>query len=307
MRRRQRLPSGAPPRFALIGAAGYVAPRHMDAIAANGYELVAALDPHDSVGVIDRYAPEAAFFTEFERFDRHLDKLRREGRGVDYVAVCSPNYLHDAHARLGLRLGADVICEKPLVLNARNARGLREAEGAYGRRVWCVLQARLHPEAERLRAFVAAREGRAHVVRIDYVTPRGRWYDYSWKSAADKSGGVATNIGIHLFDLVLANFGMPSAVEVRARTPRTCAGVLACPRGTVEFRLSVDARHLPDGHRGRRRVFEVDGEAFDLSGGFDELHRETYRRVVAGEGFGIADALPAIELAERIRATPAAA
>ena len=293
----------APPRFALIGAAGYVAPRHMDAIAANGYELVAALDPHDSVGIIDRYAPEAAFFTEFERFDRHLEKLRREGRGVNYVAVCSPNYLHDAHARFGLRLGADVICEKPLVLNARNARGLQEAEAAYGRRVWCVLQARLHAEAERLRTALATATAR-HVVRIDYITPRGRWYDYSWKSDPEKSGGVATNIGIHLLDLVLAHFGEASRIEVRTRTPRTCAGTFTCARAAVEFRLSVDAADLPRGHEGRRRVFEVDGEAFDLSGGFDELHRETYRRLVAGEGFGIAAALPAIELAERIRRAP---
>ena len=291
-------------RFALLGAAGYIAPRHMDAIAANGYELVAAFDPFDSVGVIDRYAPEAAFFTEFERFDRHLEKLRREGRGVHYVAICSPNYLHDAHARFGLRLGADVICEKPLVLNARNALSLQEAESSYGQRLWCVLQARLHPESQRLRTFVVNSDRAAHVVNIDYVTPRGRWYDYSWKSATEKSGGVATNIGIHLFDLVLSNFGSPKHILIRERTTRTCAGALVCDNADVTFRLSVDAGDLPKGFEGRRRVFEVDGEAFDLSGGFEDLHRETYRGVVEGRGFGIADALPAIELVEQIRNAP---
>lgn len=286
-------------RFALVGAAGYVAPRHLAAISALGHELVAAFDPHDSVGVLDAYAPAAAFFTEYERFDRHLELLRRRGVGIDYLAVCSPNYLHDAHCRLGLRLGADVVCEKPLTLNVRNAHALQDLERQTGRRVWCVLQARLHAEAQRLGALVArAAPDRRFEVEIDYVTPRGRWYDYSWKGDPERSGGVATNIGVHLFDLACAHFGAADAVALEAATPRSCAGTLRCARADVRFALSVG--EPGDVARPRRREFRVDGEAFDLTGGFEDLHRASYAEVLAGRGFGIAESLPALAIVEQI-------
>jgi len=292
-------------RFALIGAAGYIAPRHMDAIKQLGHGLVAAYDPFDSVGVIDRYAPDAAFFTEFERFDRHLEKLKRKGEGVDYVTVCSPNYLHDAHARFGLRLGADVICEKPLVLHERNATGLLEAEAESGQAVYCILQARLHPEAARLHEHIKLlnRSSRPQV-NIDYITPRGTWYDYSWKGNESKSGGVATNIGVHLFDLTLSNFGEFKSIHIDEREPRFCTGLLILDRADVRFKLSVNHEILPDGSVGRRRVFNVDGEAFDLSGGFEDLHVKSYASILQGEGYRVADAIPAIRLVQAIREVP---
>ena len=292
------------PRFALLGAAGYIAPRHLDAIRHVGGELVAAHDPHDSVGVLDRYAPEAAFFTEYERFDRHLDKLRRAGRGVDYLAVCSPNHLHDAHCRLGLRLGASVVCEKPATLNPWNLDALAELEVESPGRVWCVLQSRLHPSFARLRELGA--DGRAHRVRIAYVTPRGPWYRYSWKGDPERSGGVVANIGIHLFDALLTCFGRVVECATRELGVERAAGTLTLarpggPPTEVEWLLSVRAADLPDAADGPHRRFEVDGEPIDFSSGFEELHRASYERILAGEGFGLADARPAVALVSELR------
>lgn len=292
--------------FALTGAAGYVAPRHLQAIRDTGNRLVAAVDPHDSVGILDQYFPEAAFFTEVERFDRHLEKLRRgpeEGR-VHALSVCSPNHLHDAHIRLALRIGADAICEKPLVLNPWNLDVLEELEAEYGRRVWTVLQLRLHPDLVALRQRLQAGPQRRHQVRLTYVTARGTWYRYSWKGDPQKSGGVATNIGIHLFDLLLWLFGEAQASTVHLAEPERTGGTLALEQADVQWFLSIDEADLPAGVRGAQPTFRsitVDGEEVEFSGGFRDLHTRVYEETLAGRGFGIDAARPAIELVHQIR------
>lgn len=294
--------------FALTGVAGYVAPRHLRAIHETGHALVAAVDPHDSVGILDRYFPEAAFFTEIERFDRHLEKLRRAPASecVEVVSVCSPNHLHDAHVRLALRVGADAICEKPLVLNPWNLDVLEALAEEYGRSVYTVLQLRVHPSLvelrERLRAEGA--NGRRHRVRLSYVTSRGTWYRYSWKGDPQKSGGLATNIGIHFFDLLLWLFGDVARSEVHLAEPERTAGFLELERADVQWFLSIDRDDLPAPVRGVQPTFRsitVDGEEVEFSGGFRDLHTLVYERTLAGDGFGIADARPSIELVHRIR------
>ncbi|MCG3171083.1 MAG: UDP-N-acetyl-2-amino-2-deoxy-D-glucuronate oxidase [Pseudomonadales bacterium] len=291
--------------FALIGAAGYVAPRHMRAISETGNRLIVAYDPSDSVGVLDSYFPDVHFFTEFERFDRHIDKLQRRGGNhrVDYVSICSPNYLHDAHVRFALRCGADVICEKPLVLNPWNLEGLKEIEAATGRRVACVLQLRLHPALLRLREQLPARPGKRHVVDLIYVTPRGRWYLASWKGDESKSGGVATNIGIHLFDLLLWLFGPVRRSDVAMREPLRASGRLELDRADVRWQLSADEADCARHGRGRNafRQLTVDGERVEFSDGFFDLHTQTYRHAIENGGFRIDDVEPSIALAHQIR------
>lgn len=280
------------PTFAIIGAAGYVAPRHLRAIQAVGGELVAALDPHDSVGVLDQYFPACRYFSEFERFDRFCELFRhREGR-IDFVSICSPNYLHDAHCRFALRIGADAICEKPLVLNARNLDQLREAEVESGRRVWNILQIRHHPEIIKRRGVLKTGY---HTAKIRYVAPRGRWYAHSWKGDLRKSGGIGTNIGIHLFDAVCHLFGGVMGVEIDCAGEEVLAGQVELEKAEVNFFLSTSPA-LEQG-----RVFEIDGERIDLGGAFAELHNEAYAEVIAGRGFGIDEARPAVELAEKVR------
>ena len=295
--------------FALTGLAGYIAPRHLEAIHATGNRLVAALDVHDSVGVVDGFFPAAAFFTEYERFDRHLEKLRRgpvEDR-VDVVAVCTPNHLHDAHARLALRVGADAICEKPLVLNPWNLDGLEELELEFGRRVWTVLQLRVHPALVALKARLNADPGQRHHVRLTYVTRRGRWYRYSWKGDEAKSGGIATNIGVHFFDLVQWLFGAARGHAVHLRDATRAAGTLDLLNADVEWFLSLDAADLPvPGPPPTYRSITVDGEEVEFSGGFADLHTRVYERTLAGTGFGLAEARPAIELVHAIRHAPLA-
>lgn len=290
-------------RFALTGLAGYIAPRHLQAIRDTGHRLVAAVDPHDSVGVIDAYFPDAAFFTEVERFDRHLELLRRTDDAVDVVSVCSPNHLHDAHIRLALRVGADALCEKPLVLNPWNLDQLEEIEAESGRRVWTVLQLRVHPALVALRDRLAAENRRRHV-RLTYVTSRGTWYGYSWKGDAKKSGGVATNIGVHFFDLLQWLFGPVTRHDVHLNDEMKAGGVMELPGADVEWFLSIDARDLPadrpDGQTTHRSI-TVDGEEIEFSGGFRDLHTVVYEETLAGRGFGIADARPSIELVHQIR------
>lgn len=276
-------------RFALIGAAGYVAPRHMKAIKDVGGELVAALDPHDSVGILDSYFPECSFFTEFERFDRHLEKLRRNGKGVNYVSICSPNYLHDAHCRFALRVGADAICEKPLVLNERNLDALRALEEETGRRVWGLYQLRFHPEVIKMRESVKS----CHRVHIDYCTPRGRWYEYSWKADVQKSGGLATNIGCHLFDVMTFLFGQPLNSWVCSDK----GGV----RGTIRFQDANVYYELSTVLGEPKRLFTIDGEPFNLNGGFTDLHTEVYRQICEGNGIGLEDVRESVKLCEGIR------
>lgn len=291
--------------FALIGAAGYVAPRHMRAIRDTGNELVVAYDPSDSVGVLDSHFPDAHFFTEFERFDRHVDKLQRRGVGqrIDYVSICSPNYLHDAHVRFALRSGAHAICEKPLVLNPWNLDGLREIEIATGKRVCCVLQLRLHPELIALREHLLSQSAGNHEVDLVYITPRGRWYLSSWKGDESKSGGIATNIGIHFFDLLLWLFGDVQESEVALREPMRVAGRLRLERANVRWYLSAKADDCVRmrRERGPYRVLTVDGDQVEFSEGFVNLHAETYRHVIEAGGFRIDDVSPSISLAHQIR------
>ncbi len=297
--------------FALTGAAGYVAPRHLKAISETGNRLVAAVDPHDAVGTLDRYSFDVRFFTEIERFDRHLEKLRRgaEADRVHYVSICSPNYLHDAHIRLALRAGAHAICEKPLVINPWNLDALQDLERETGGRVNTVLQLRLHPRLIELRDRIARDAARRpYDVALTYVTARGPWYDTSWKGSEERSGGLVTNIGIHLFDLLLWLFGPVQACEVHVRERRRMAGFLELTRARVRWFLSADVADLPfapePGSKTTFRSITLDGEAVEFSEGFADLHTRVYEETLAGRGFGIDDSRPAIELSYRIRQTP---
>lgn len=296
--------------FAITGAAGYVAPRHLKAIRETGHRLVAAVDPHDAVGILDRFWFDVRFFTEFERFDRHLEKLRRgpEADRVHYLSVCSPNYLHDAHVRLALRVGAHAICEKPLVINPWNLDALQELEREAGVHVSVILQLRLHDVLASLRQKLDAEaSGRQHDVCLTYVTARGPWYDVSWKGSEERSGGLVTNIGIHFFDVLLWLFGRAQQCEVHLREPRRLAGALHLERARVRWFLSADRADLPfapePGSRTSFRSIVIDGEELEFSDGFAGLHTRSYEEVLAGRGFGIEDARPSIELAHTIRHT----
>jgi UDP-N-acetyl-2-amino-2-deoxyglucuronate dehydrogenase len=290
--------------FALIGAAGYIAPRHMRAIKAVGGDLKVALDPKDSVGVIDSYFPGARFFVEFERFDRYIDKLRRTGERIDYVSVCSPNYLHDAHTRFALRSDADAICEKPLVLNPWNLDGLIDVASREGRNVYTILQLRLHPTIKALRDKIAAEPDRIHDVDLTYITSRGRWYHVSWKGSEEKSGGVATNIGIHFFDMLIYIFGPVTESVLHMRTPERAAGFLHLRNARIRWFMSISSDDLPAQRREGQttwRSIRVDNTEVEFSEGFTDLHTESYADILAGRGFGIEETRPSIELASRLR------
>jgi UDP-N-acetyl-2-amino-2-deoxyglucuronate dehydrogenase len=294
--------------FALIGAAGYIAPRHMQAIKATGNALVAAYDPNESVGVIDNYFPDADFFTEFERFDRHIDKRRRanNGRGVDYVSICSPNYLHDSHIRFALRSDADAICEKPLVLNPWNIDGLLEIERDTGRKVSTILQLRVHPAIVSLREKVqAGANDRKHEVDLTYITSRGHWYLQSWKGDVRKSGGIATNIGVHFFDMLHFTFGDLQRNVVHLNGETKAAGYLEYENARVRWFLSVDLADVPRVAResGQRtyRSITVDGEEIEFSGGFADLHTRSYEEILAGRGYGLEENRCAISTVAAIR------
>lgn len=293
--------------FAVTGVAGFVAPRHLKAIHDTGNKVIAALDPHDAVGLLDRFGFDVRFFTEFERFDRHLEKLRRgpESERVEYVSVCSPNYLHDSHMRMALRVGADAICEKPLVINPWNLDGLQELESETGKRIYTVLQLRLHPALVAFRERLQAAPARRHVVQLSYLTARGRWYDVSWKGVDERSGGIVINIGIHFFDLLVWLFGPVEHAEVHLREGKRAAGTLALANADVQWYLSAEATDLPftpvPGGKTTFRSIVVDGEQLEFSDGFTDLHTRVYSEVLAGRGFGIADARPSIELSHRIR------
>jgi len=293
-------------KFAIIGVAGYIAPRHLQAIRDTGNTLVAALDKSDTVGIMDSYFPNADFFTEFERFDRHLDKLRRQGTGVEYVSICSPNYLHDSHIRFALRQGANAICEKPLVLNPWNLDALTEMEKESGQRVYNILQLRHHPAIIALREKV--RQGPAdkiYDVDLTYMTSRGHWYHISWKGDESKSGGITTNIGIHFFDMLIWVFGPVRNVVVETLTEDTASGFLELERARVKWLLSIDYDRIPPAVRaaGKRtyRSLTMDNEEIEFSDGFTELHTHSYRSILGGEGFGLEEARPSIELAHLIR------
>ena len=294
--------------YALIGASGYIAPRHMKAIRDTGGDLVVAYDPNDSVGILDSHFPDAHFFTEFERFDRHVDKLRRRGERLDYVSIASPNYLHDAHCRFALRSGADAICEKPLVLNPWNIDGLAEIERDMGKRIYSILQLRLHP------AIIALRDKfrnstKKHTVELTYCTSRGRWYHASWKGDDSKSGGVATNIGVHFFDMLSFVFGKVQNNVAHLRSPERAAGFIECERANVSWFLSVDRNDLPASVQGKKTTYRsitVDGEEVEFSEGFTDLHTRSYEEVLAGNGFGLVEVRPSIEIVSAFRTQPIA-
>ena len=293
-------------RFALIGAAGYVAPRHMKAIKAVGGDLKVAFDPNDSVGVIDSHFPDAHFFTEFERFDRHLDKMSRRGEKIDYVSICSPNYLHDAHCRFAMRSDADAICEKPLVLNPWNIDGLQEMEQRTGRNVSTILQLRLHPAIKALKEKVAANQKNEFPIDLTYITSRGRWYHASWKGDEAKSGGVATNIGVHFFDMLSYVFGPPSVNVAHLRDASRAAGYLMCGNASIRWFLSVDRRDLPSpaGAKTTYRSLTIDDDEFEFSDGFTDLHTKSYEEIIAGRGFGLDDVRPCVEIVSTFRNAP---
>lgn len=292
--------------FVLIGAAGYIAPRHMKAIKDTGNNLIAALDKSDSVGILDSYFPEADFFTEFERFDRHLEKLKRQGIKTDYVSVCSPNYLHDAHIRFGLRIGADVICEKPVVLNPWNVDALGEIEKETGKKVYTIMQLRLHPSIIALKDKVASSpQNKIFQVNLNYVTLRGHWYQTSWKGDIHKSGGIATNIGIHFFDMLLWIFGDVKQNVVEKHTATTASGKLEMEKASVNWTLSIDPQMLPGSTLQEKkrtfRMLEIDNEVFEFNEGFTELHTQSYKEVLDGKGFPLYETKKAIELVHDIR------
>lgn len=292
--------------YALIGVGGYIACRHLQAIKETGGTLVAALDRSDSVGIIDSYFPEADFFTEFERFDRHLEKMRRKGEAIDYVTICSPNYLHDAHVRFALRIGASAICEKPLVLNPWNVSALSEIEAETGGDIYTILQLRLHPAILALKERVEkSPPDKTFEIDLAYIAPRGRWYMVSWKGDQSKSGGIATNIGVHFFDMLAWIFGEPKKNEVHVYEATKAAGLLELERASVRWLLSIDKEDLPSGPEGAEagpyRSISVDGEEIEFSGGFADLHTESYRRILAGDGFRTEDVMTSIEIVSAIR------
>lgn len=291
--------------FALIGVAGYIAPRHLKAIKETGNNLVAALDKSDNVGILDSYFPNADFFTEFERFDRHLEMLKRKGTGIDYVSICTPNYLHDSHIRFALRHGADAICEKPLVLKPWNLEALEEIEKETGRKISTILQLRLHPSLISLKKEItAAPKEKVFEVDLRYITSRGKWYHYSWKGDASKSGGIATNIGIHFFDMLIWLFGAVKDTTVLESNDATVTGHLTLERARVNWELSIDPDRVPAPLRdkGTRtfRSIRVDGKEVEFSEGFTDLHTLSYQLILEGKGWGIRDAAPSIRLTHQI-------
>lgn len=293
-------------RFALIGAAGFIAPRHLKAIKDTGNQLVTAFDKVDSVGVMDSYFPEADFFTEFERFDRHIDKLRREGHPMDYISVCSPNYLHDAHIRFGLRSGANVICEKPLVLNPWNIDALADMERETGKTVFNIFQLRLHPSLIALKQRIdSGPADKIYDLDLAYITSRGKWYNISWKGDQTKSGGIATNIGVHFFDMLTWIFGGVQQNLVHVREENQAAGYLVLKQARVRWFLSTDYDTLPtavkETSKRTYRSLQIEGEEIEFSDGFTDLHTRSYEHILAGEGFGLLEAYQSIDTVHTIR------
>jgi UDP-N-acetyl-2-amino-2-deoxyglucuronate dehydrogenase len=291
--------------FALIGVAGFIAPRHLKAIKETGNNLVAALDKFDQVGIIDSYFPNTDFFTEFERFDRHLDKIKRQGTHIDYVSICTPNYLHDAHIRFALKHHAAAICEKPLVLNPWNLDGLKEIENETNQKVFTILQLRLHPAIIKLRESILKNPNEIYDVDLTYITSRGHWYYTSWKGDMPKSGGVATNIGIHFFDMLMWIFGKPKINEVHSIGNDHGAGYMELERARVKWFLSINENHIPAAAKaaGKRtyRSITVKGEEIEFSEGFTDLHTASYLNILENKGFGLEDARPSIETVYAIR------
>lgn len=293
-------------KFAITGVAGYIAPRHLQAIKDNNSDLIAAMDTHDSVGILDRYFPNASFFTEFERFDRHLSKLINRDGHCDYISICSPNYLHDAHIRLALRIGANAICEKPLVTKPSNLDYLEEIEAKSQGKVYNILQLRVHEKIKALRAKLKQEKSNTKKdVILTYITSRGPWYKYSWKGDIEKSGGVATNIGIHFFDMLIWLFGSVQENEVHLLTDTKASGFLELENANVRWFLSTNSEDLPNSaieyNLTTFRSITIDGEEIEFSGGFTDLHTLVYKDILNGGGYGIEDARPSVQTAWDIR------
>ncbi len=293
-------------KFAIIGVGGYIAVRHLKAIKDTGNVLLASLDPSDSVGIIDSYFPDSHFFVEFERFDRHVDKLRRSGIQVNYVSICSPNYLHDSHIRFALRSGASAICEKPLVLNPWNIEALSEIEKEYNRKIFNILQLRLHPVLIDLKNRIdLSRHGTKHELDLTYITSRGNWYYTSWKGDIHKSGGIATNIGVHFFDMLIWIFGKVQNIVVHLLTPDKASGYLELENARVRWFLSLDFQDLPDHvkEKGMRtyRSIVMDKTEIEFSEGFTDLHTKSYQEILAGRGFGLSESQQSIQTVYQIR------
>lgn len=291
--------------FAIIGIAGYIAPRHVKAIKDTGNKLIAALDPFDSVGFLDSYFPEADYFSEYERFDRHIDKLKRQGIKTDYISICSPNYLHDSHIRFALKNGSEAICEKPLVLNPWNVDALAEIEKETGKKVNTILQLRLHPSIIKLKQKIEQNQQKIYDIDLTYITSRGNWYYFSWKGDIQKSGGIATNIGIHFFDMLIWLFGEVKEQKVFLSQHNKASGFIFLKNARVRWFLSLDINDMPIELREQsKRTFRsitLDGEEIEFSDGFTDLHTESYKNIIAGNGFGLAQARPSIELVYSIR------
>jgi len=292
--------------FALTGAAGYIAPRHLKAIHETGNELIAVLDPFDSVGILDSFFEDVSYFKEFERFDRHIEKLKLEGKHLDFLSICSPNHLHDSHIRFALRIGADTICEKPLVLNPWNLDALEKLEEEYGKNIYNVLQLRVHPELIKIKENLEKNKSKSkHKIELTYITSRGPWYDFSWKGEANKSGGICTNIGIHFFDLLIWLFGNVQNIQVHLMEDRRAGGFIELENGIVTWFLSINKSDLPNEitEKGQRtyRSIRVDDGYLEFSGGFTDLHTKIYQLAIDGKGFKIKDARPSIELVHKIR------
>lgn len=292
-------------KFAIIGVGGYVAPRHLRAIKDTNNTLLCALDIKDSVGILDSYFPQADFFTEFERFDRHIDKLRRKSEGVDFISICSPNYLHDSHIRFALRSGANAICEKPLVLNTWNIDGLADLEAESGKKVYNILQLRLHPSIailkQKVQKELSENPNKIYNITLTYITSRGKWYFVSWKGDISKSGGIATNIGIHFFDMLVYIFGNAKENIVHLNKPDCMGGYLELQNARVRWFLSVNADHLPSASKRTYRSIVVDDEEMEFSEGFTDLHTLSYEHILNGDGFTLADARNCIQIAHDIR------
>lgn len=284
--------------FALIGAAGYIARRHVEAIKSNQSNLVMMCDPNDNVGYIDKFFPNSLYFNEIERFDRELSRLDYKEQKIDYVSICSPNYLHDAHIRLSLRNNCNVICEKPLVLKHEHLTMLKQLETKYSKKIYTILQLRLHPVIIDLKKRIETSSKR-HDVTLDYITPRGKWYEYSWKGQFDKSGGILFNIGIHFFDMLQWVFG-DIIDHTQVIEDKTAVGNLKLNKADVKFKLSIDKDKLPYEEWKPYRSLTIDGIEHDFSEGFTELHNKSYKKIIQGEGFGIEEIEPTIELIENM-------
>jgi UDP-N-acetyl-2-amino-2-deoxyglucuronate dehydrogenase len=293
--------------FAIIGVGGYIAPRHLKAIKETGNNLLVALDKSDSVGIMDSYFPKADFFTEPERFERHVYKLQHgSGEKLDIFSICTPNYLHDAHIRMALLNGADAICEKPLVLNPWNIDALTELEKETGHKIYNILQLRLHPAIIELKKKIEAGDpNKIYDVDLTYITSRGKWFHYSWKGDIAKSGGLATNIGIHFFDMLQYIFGKKRMLVVHHRDNHVVSGYLELEHARVRWFLSVDSEYLPEDIKAKGqttyRSIQIAGDELEFTGGFTDLHTESYKNILTGNGFGLDQAKPSIEMVHFIR------